>query len=55
MKHRFEWDARKSAANEWKHGVSFEEATVAFDDPGRVLELDTRHTMSGELRWFLFR
>ena len=54
MKRRFEWDARKSAANEAKHGVSFEEATLAFDDPDRVLELDTRHMTSGELRWFCF-
>ena len=30
---RFEWDERKNAANERKHGVSFEEAeTVFYDD-----------------------
>jgi uncharacterized protein len=29
---RFEWDARKAAANLRKHGVSFEEAQSAFDD-----------------------
>ena len=29
---RFVWDARKSAANLKKHGVSFEEAATAFDD-----------------------
>ena len=29
---RFEWDAKKAAANLKKHGVSFEEAQTAFDD-----------------------
>lgn len=36
---RFEWDARKSAANQRKHGVSFEEArSVFFDDRGILVE-----------------
>jgi uncharacterized DUF497 family protein len=30
---RFVWDRRKAAANLRKHGVSFEEASTAFDDP----------------------
>ena len=30
---RFEWDQRKAAANEAKHGVSFEEALTVFSDP----------------------
>lgn len=29
---RFVWDARKAAANLKKHGVSFEEASTAFQD-----------------------
>lgn len=29
---RFLWDPRKAAANLKKHGVSFEEASSAFDD-----------------------
>jgi hypothetical protein len=29
---RFVWDPRKAAANLRKHGVSFEEASTAFDD-----------------------
>ncbi len=28
----FEWDPRKAAANEGKHGVSFEEARTVFSD-----------------------
>jgi len=30
---RFVWDAKKAAANLKKHGVSFDEASTAFDDP----------------------
>ena len=30
---RYEWDARKAAANRSKHGVSFEEAATVFRDP----------------------
>ena len=29
---RFIWDARKAAANLEKHGVSFKEASTAFED-----------------------
>ena len=36
---RFEWDARKNAANKRKHGVSFEEArTVFYDDRALLIE-----------------
>ena len=36
---RFEWDDRKAAANEQKHGVSFEEArTVFFDERARLID-----------------
>jgi uncharacterized DUF497 family protein len=30
---QFVWDARKAAANLRKHGVSFDEASTAFEDP----------------------
>jgi uncharacterized protein len=30
---RFVWDPRKAASNLKKHGVSFDEASSAFDDP----------------------
>ena len=32
----FEWDDRKNAANERKHGISFEDAKAVFQDPARV-------------------
>jgi uncharacterized protein len=36
---RFEWDPRKNAANQRKHGISFEEArTVFLDDRALLME-----------------
>lgn len=29
----FEWDRQKDSANQWKHGVSFAEASTVFGDP----------------------
>ena len=35
---KIEWDPRKAAANQRKHGVSFEEAATAFsDEQARVI------------------
>jgi uncharacterized protein len=45
----FEWDERKNASNLRKHGVSFEVATAAFNDPMHVMRQD--HEVHGELRW----
>jgi len=50
---RFEWDPRKAALNERKHGVSFEEAASAFDDPRALLADDPVHS-AGERRFLLF-
>ena len=36
----FEWDDHKAARNFEKHGVRFEGATFAFDDPDGVNDLD---------------
>lgn len=41
---RFEWDARKAAANLRKHGVSFEEARTAFLDDNALLRPDDDHS-----------
>ena len=41
---RFEWDARKSKANQKKHGVSFEEARTAFLDEGARVTPDPDHS-----------
>jgi uncharacterized DUF497 family protein len=40
----FEWDQRKAAANEKKHGVSFEEARSVFSDERAKLIDDPDHS-----------
>lgn len=40
---RFVWDRRKAAANLKKHGVSFEEASTAFNDPLGAYYPDSLH------------
>lgn len=49
----FEWDARKDAANQEKHGVSFAIAQHAFCDPNRVIKEDPGHS-SREIRLYCF-
>ena len=46
----FEWDERKSRANQRKHGVSFEEASEVFGDPLHLSWLDERFSAFEE-RW----
>ena len=41
---RFEWDARKAAANMVKHGVSFDEAKSVFVDEHAKLINDPDHS-----------
>lgn len=50
---RFEWDERKASANRIKHGVSFEEAITAFDDPYALIAPDPRHSSASEERTWL--
>ena len=40
----FEWDEHKAAANESKHGVSFEEAATCFYDQHQVAFYDPDHS-----------
>jgi uncharacterized DUF497 family protein len=40
---RFIWDQRKASANLKKHGVSFDEAASAFDDPLGAYYPDSLH------------
>jgi len=45
MKHlAFEWDDKKSASNEQKHGVSFDEAKSIFTDQFARLIADPDHS-----------
>jgi uncharacterized protein len=48
----FEWDPKKDAANELKHGVSFQAATVTFQDSFAALHADPDHS-NGEKREIL--
>jgi uncharacterized DUF497 family protein len=46
----YEWDDNKNAINLAKHGVSFEDARRAFEDPQRIILEDRKHTTSSEER-----
>jgi uncharacterized DUF497 family protein len=46
----FEWDDTKDAANEGKHGISFEAAIHVFLDNNRIDDLDTRRSYGEERR-----
>ncbi|MBI2346860.1 MAG: BrnT family toxin [Deltaproteobacteria bacterium] len=50
---RFEWDPRKAVDNEGKHGISFEEAMTAFDDPMALRAPDVKHSTEKEERQWL--
>jgi len=43
---RYEWDARKAAANRSKHGVSFQEAATVFRDPLSQTGGDPDHSVA---------
>lgn len=45
---QFEWDPRKAAANQTKHGVSFEEAISIFGDPLATTVPDPNHSQGEE-------
>jgi uncharacterized DUF497 family protein len=45
----FRWDREKSRANLRKHGVSFETASLVFDDPNHLSVQDRFE--DGEERW----
>ena len=46
---RFEWDSAKAESNIRKHGISFQLATLVFDDPLAITEQD--RIEGGEQRW----
>ena len=49
----FEWDRKKAAANERKHGISFQEAATVFGDPLAITFADPDHS-EGEYRFLTF-
>jgi uncharacterized protein len=50
---RFEWDEAKARENLRRHGVAFETAMQAFDDPKLILAEDASHSLR-ERRYFAF-
>lgn len=50
---KFEWDEKKAIQNLVKHGISFDEAITAFDDPFALLARDEKHSNESEFREFL--
>jgi uncharacterized DUF497 family protein len=50
---RFDWNARKAAANQRKHGVSFDEAASVFLDPLSATGDDPDHSLD-ERRFVTF-
>jgi uncharacterized DUF497 family protein len=46
---RFDWDEAKNRRNVAKHGIHFETAVVAFEDPYALVRLD--RVVDGEERW----
>ncbi len=50
---RFEWDERKAESNRLKHGIAFEEAITAFDDPCALRAPDPGHSTPTEQRSWL--
>jgi len=50
---RFEWGERTAASNRVKHGISFELAITAFDDPFALVAPDPAHSTAAEPRRWL--
>ena len=49
----FEWDPKKSAANERKHNITFQEASTVFGDTLAMTYADPDHS-KGEQRYLTF-
>jgi uncharacterized protein len=43
VERRFDWDREKARQNFRKHGISFDRAVRAFDDPFAIKEFDDRY------------
>ena len=51
---KFEWDEAKNIVNINKHGLSFDEAKLAFSDKRRLIDKDIKHSTPAETRYFLY-
>ena len=50
---KFEWEAGKARRNFHKHGIAFDQAITAFDDPFALIAPDDKHSSTGEIREWL--
>ena len=50
---RFEWDDEKARFNAVKHGIRFDQAITAFDDPLALIASDEKHSTKAEIREWL--
>src|SRR5260370_33303096 len=53
MNPRFTWDASKASINRANHGIAFEVAITAFDDPLKLRFYDAIHSTTQEDREIL--
>ena len=55
MRHtNFDWDPEKNIDNLDRHGVPFEIAQYAFNDPKRTISFDHKHSTKKEKRFFCY-
>ena len=50
---KFEWDDIKAEQNTLKHGISFEMAVFAFDDPYALIMDDEKHSADEHRQWLV--
>jgi uncharacterized DUF497 family protein len=50
VEYNFEWDPSKARSNQFKHGVSFQQASQVFRDPMALTLFDEEHSLDEE-RW----
>lgn len=50
---RFDWDDRKARSNRQKHGIAFEVAITAFDDPFALIAEDPKHSGQEKREWLI--
>src|SRR4051812_2847536 len=53
LKYEFEWDDVKARKNLREHGISFREASLAFDDPNAIKGDDEKHSDDEPRQWLL--
>jgi uncharacterized DUF497 family protein len=50
---KFEWDPEKAVENQVKHGISFDQAIKAFDDPQAIFITDIEHSEYEQREWLI--